>query len=362
LQKQMQELLKMKTLLESNQNIVESIFKAVDIGQLVIELDNSWNIIRINNMAIQLFNLIENDVLGKPFVEVFNSDKTTNQLGNVLESLKSGNAITLTGKYTLKDNSVIWLNEIYSPVLDAGNNMIKILVLAVNISQQRELEELKTKLLEESNVLASELQKKQLEFEEQVSKSGMFQSEFDSLSAEKLKTIEALNYSLPMIETDLDLNIVLVNKKFCEMFKYPERELLNKHISRVLPFNEKDVLAVPRSDFKEGEAIEIQVKIQSRDRQIFPVNMNLIPFYIDKKGSEKVLIYISGGDFGLVPESSFNLISDELEMKKTELKKITERIERIKSEKPLAETGSVSESDELYNKWLSSIKGEFDKK
>jgi PAS domain S-box-containing protein len=295
-------------------------------------------------------------------MDVFSSDKTTNQFAGMFNELQSGIATTLIGKYTLSDNSIIWLNEIYAPVIDANNKTVKILILATNITQQKELEEIKSNLLTESNQLSEELLKKQKELEENALKFSTGAGELDQTSAEKIKTIEALNSTLPFVETDLDFNIVSVNKKFSEMFKYHERELLNKHLSRILPIKEKEVLSIPYTDFKEGEAIEFQVKIQSRDRQIFPVSMNLIPFNLDKRGLEKIVIYISGGDFGVSPENGLKGIGDELEMKKIELKQITEKIERMKSEKSPLENRSSDDSDELYNKWLTSLKAEHGKK
>lgn len=362
LQRQMQELSKTRNLLEENENIVESIYKAIDIGQLIIELDNHGNIIKINNLALQLFKLADSEIVGKYFMEVFNSDKTDIQFTNMMENLKEGLATTLTGKYILKDKSVVWLNEIYAPLIDTNNKTIKILILANNITQQKELEDLKSRLLDESNKLAEELQKKQKEFEENALKLSGLPSGIDQVSSEKIKTVEALNTTLPFIETDLDLNVISVNRKFSEMFKYAERELINKHLSRILPVSEKEVLSFPSEDYKEGEPIEIQIKIQSRDRQIFPVSLNMIPFNLSKKGLEKILIYISGGDFGISPDNGLKIISDELEMKKIELKQITERIERLKNEKGQQGFKSPDDSEELYNRWLQSLKTEHNKK
>jgi PAS domain S-box-containing protein len=364
LQGNLQNLENIKQNLESMESELQSIYKAVDLGQLTMELDTNSNILKANNLLLKLFNLYESDIYGKKFTDIFISDKTNEQLESIFENNIKGIAITIESKYNRKNNSSIWLNEIYAPILDANNKIIKILVIANNITQLKDLENIKPGLSEKSVDEAFDLSLYEKEIEERIRKSIIESGELDEKSIDNLKTIEAINQSLPKIVTDLELNIISTNKKFSELFKYPERELINKHLSRVVTSKDKDVLSIPKNELIEGVPLEIQLNLQAKDKQIIPVIFNLIPLNLDKKGSEKIIIYISAIDYIQTSNTDMHDIGEEIQARKKELKEITERIGMLKKEKEsqISQINIDSDSDKLYQNWLASIKSELDKK
>jgi PAS domain S-box-containing protein len=364
LQKSKQDLENLKDNLESKENELQSIYKAVDLGQLTIELDTDEYIINANENLIKLFKLSEKEIIGKKFRDIFISDKTNDEFKSIIEKNLKGIATSAESKYTLNDNSIVWLNEIYSPVLNANNKINKILIIANDITKQKEIENRKGVFIEDSGIQNIDFSLKEKEIEEKIRKSLIESGEFDDKAATNLRTLEAINSSLPRIVTDLELNIVSVNKKFSELFKYPERELMNKHLSRIVPIKEKEVLSIPSNEFVEGEPIELQIKVQTRDKQVFPVNFSLIPLNLDKKGSEKVLIYISTVDYNQTADSNLKDISDEIQARKKELKEIAEQIE-IQKKREKSQTNQTKvddDSEKLYQIWLATLKTEHDKK
>ncbi len=364
LQKQIKELRLAKELLNTKENELTSIFSAIDLAQVAIELDTTGYIQNVNNQLLQIFSLTESDLIGKNFVDIFISDKTDAQFKAILEKLNQGTATSLISRYTLPNKANIWLSEIYTPIINANNETTKILIIANDITEQKELEQIKANLIKEAQALSEELKKKDKEIAENVKTITKLPEDSDKKTYEYYKIIEVLNQTLPRIETDLEFNIISANKKFTEMYKYPERELINKHLSRIVPVKEKELLAISSEEFQEGKPIEIQLHILAKDKQVFPVIFNILPFNIGEKSAGKIIIYISGGDFSLVQLDDIDGISDELKTKKLELKELTEKLDQLRKQEELQKLQSINESDsdELYSKWIQTLKSENDNK
>jgi PAS domain S-box-containing protein len=350
--------------LESKESELQSIYKAFDLNQFILELDTDTRILRANSLLLKLFGFSEVEIYGKKYTDVFVSERTNEQFESIIAKNISGICLTIENKYTLSDDSYIWLNEIYTPILDVNDQINKILIISNDITALKDLENLKNSLSKNSENLAVDLSLNEKEIEERIRKTLIESGELEEKNLDSRKTLEAINQSLPRIMVDLELNIISTNKKFSELFKYSERELSNKHLSRIVSSKDKEAISFQKDEFKEGEAIEIQIGLQAKDKQIIPSVMNLIPLDLDKKGFEKIVIYISVVDYIQSTNSDIQNIGDEIQARKKELKEITEKLEMIKKEKE-SDKGRTKigfDPDKLYQSWLAAIKSELDKK
>jgi PAS domain S-box-containing protein len=364
LQQSIKDLENIKNNIKLKDNELRGIYNAINLGQITIELDIDTHIIKVNNILLNVFKITGSDIVGKKFAEVFVSDKSKEQLDSIIEKSLAGNATSLESKYTLSDNSIVWLNEIFTPVLDSKGRIVKILIIANEITYQKEIENFKTSIKAESEKNNIDLSLIEKEIEEKVRKSLIESGELSKGDQSSTLTLDAINQSIPRLITDIDLNIVSVNKRFTELFKYPERELINKHISRIVPANEKDLLTISPDEFVEGKPVEVQIKLQTRDKQVFPVSFNLIPLNIDKKGLEQLVVYITAIDYVQGNNTDAKAVDDKILAKKKELKEISEKIELLKHEKvekPI-QFKDKEESEKLYQNWLAALKKENDVK
>lgn len=357
LQNYIRELDKTRKKLSNRELELENIYKTFGTDGAIIELDSEAKILKINNKAANLFGLNENEVIGKIYHELIKPLESDENFSLVFDKLKSKQTQKRISKYAFESDKVIWASELFIPLTDSEQTEEKILVIINDITLQRDYDQLREKLRIEAEKQAEEFGIKESELKKLLEQKSLEKGTGDH---ELVKTLEALNQSIPKVVTDINFSVITVNNKFTEVFKYHERELLNKHINRILPVSEKELLEIPHHEFKEGEAIEIQLKIQTKDRQLLTGSFTIIPIEITKPGKEKLQIYISAADFGSLPDDQ---LTREIEAKKLELKLITDQLEQAGKDKAAkAKTGGVSDPEALYTKWIKSLKSQNNKK
>jgi PAS domain S-box-containing protein len=358
LQKHLLELNVAKTILHVKESELNGLYRAINTGQLVLEMDTDWNVSKINENWLQLFKMDEDEVIGVKFWSAFLNDNPPQKFDNLLDELKNGSTLRLENIYSV-DDFEIWLNELYVPVFGSKNQLNKILLVANDITAQKEIQKIKEELAQVSEnqlMVAKQIEK---ETEERIKKSLSETNNFENKSLVRLKTLDSLNKIVPMVVTDFYFKIKSVNKKFVEAFKYTESELLNKHFSRILLPGEKELIEIPDNDFVAGVAIELQLKIQTKDKREYPVNVYIVPQEKTESADDELVIYILSFDSNEVTQSELKEINKEIQQGKEELKKISEQLQNARKTNNLSVN---SDADALYNKWLETLKEEGKKK
>jgi len=359
---------------------LSGILLAVDNTLMKGEYELDGTLISVNNRHLQTMGYQLKEIKGKN-IEMFVPKDELVHFRKVWANVVAGNPRQLEVRRRTKAGEDLWLINQYTPVTDITGKISKILYLAHDITQykkseeeiaaskltleqkENELQNIKKKLESVGN-LADDYSLKEKEIEDKIRKSLIDSDELLGKNNISAKTLEAINQSLPKIIVNLDLTIISVNKKFTKLFKYHERDLVQKHLSKVVVSKDRDVLSFHSGELVEAEPIELQLNLQSKDKEIIPVVFNLIPLDIDKKGEEKIIIYISTVDFIQTSNSVIQNIDKEIQARKEELKEITEKIELINKDKEsqIDKAKVDPDSDKLYQNWLISIKSELDKK
>jgi PAS domain S-box-containing protein len=124
---------------------INSLVKAVDASALVLQTDLEGRVIEVNRKFATALKLHRDEIIGKTLRSIFVFKTESEEFYRLLQDLKSGKIITRSEEHTTADNTVIYLEIHYSPILDSDGNPYKVLGIATNVSAYRELEKTLTK-------------------------------------------------------------------------------------------------------------------------------------------------------------------------------------------------------------------------
>lgn len=116
----------------------KSLLKALDAAYYVAELDNEGVILTMNELFVQLLykNSIK-DHIGRYYASDIQSDKKT--LSEVMTYVLSGETVMRTAYFDY-GNGKMWFYETFSPVFDGNGEITKILLIAADITYNKEQE------------------------------------------------------------------------------------------------------------------------------------------------------------------------------------------------------------------------------
>lgn len=200
---------------------MNSILIAIEQTALVVEYDMKGNIIQANESYQHIFEMSEDDLIGKKhedFVVIDETEKHDYQ--EFWNDLKHGQTHKRISRLNTGKRE-IWLSEIYSPILDKNEMPYKILSIASDITE--------SKLQEQAIKAQSEEMKRQ---EEEIRLNmKIMQSVLDDMAKKDMELrgqLEAINQTDAMIEFDLEGNILQANEIFCRIMGYEQSEVVNQ--------------------------------------------------------------------------------------------------------------------------------------
>jgi len=117
---------------------VKGVLDAINSSALVAMFDTDWNVISVNENFEKLFGIPKEQMIGMNHSNFSDSLTKNTSLKNDIEN---GKIVKLTTKLSLPNGKTIWLKELYSPIKDANEDIIKIINISTDITQEKELEE-----------------------------------------------------------------------------------------------------------------------------------------------------------------------------------------------------------------------------
>ncbi|MBN1250620.1 MAG: GAF domain-containing protein [Bacteroidales bacterium] len=118
---------------------MSSIIQAINNSSLVVEFDLNGYIINANQAILDLLNLTRSDMVGKHQSDFEKMEDTNIRPVEFWENIKEGKIVSEVNKISVS-NKVYWLHEVYTPITDANGKPYKILNLATDITESKELE------------------------------------------------------------------------------------------------------------------------------------------------------------------------------------------------------------------------------
>ena len=191
---------------------ISGILNAINQSTLVAEFGLNGRFTSINEQFLMLLESHEDQVLGKLHSDFAMVDRSSDEYKAFWASLKEGKSISNTENYRLFSGEEVWLQQTFTPIINSEGRVHKILNIAMDITEERALQErIKTRELE-------------------IIRKGL---DMQTLN-------QAVNTSLIKCELDAEGIIMDVNDKYCEVTGYGRKELLGRNCRLFLKDTEKD--------------------------------------------------------------------------------------------------------------------------
>jgi PAS domain S-box-containing protein len=179
--------------IEQESALTTSIVQAINKTNASLELDMEGNIIDVNDMYLSLMEYTRDELIGKPEKGFVSKSELEGQRYDLMwESIRTGAYNSGEFKRISKSGRELWLTGTYSPIFDVEGKPYKIVQFAQFTTEQKEKE------------------------------------------LELISKIEALNLCVPLVEINLDCEIITANSVFLQAFGFKRIELRRKGFKELL--------------------------------------------------------------------------------------------------------------------------------
>lgn len=205
---------------ESDRREVEmkGILEAIDNSAISCEFETDGSLISVNQLFLQTFKYLPEEVEGQNLRIFFFQDEVE-ELTNILSDLKSGRNFKGRVRRRTKLGEEIFLLTTYTPVIDNNGDIVKILSLENDVTDQVRMEEQMKSSKEELGVL---LEQARDEMKEQ----------FKEIESVKIRNEKMLEGALDAIITTNKEGIMeFFNEAAEKLWGYERSEVLGQHIS-----------------------------------------------------------------------------------------------------------------------------------
>jgi len=129
---------------------MSSILNAVNSSSLVVEFDLNGYIINTNEAFLNLLGLSRSEMIGKHQSDFEKMDDAHVRGEEFWQKLRQGEILSDTKNITV-NGEIYWLHQVYTPIIDADGKVYKILNLATDITESKNLEQ---ELLDQAEMMA----------------------------------------------------------------------------------------------------------------------------------------------------------------------------------------------------------------
>ncbi len=238
---------------------MSSILSAVDQTLLKLEIGTDGRIMSANQRYLRTFSYLQEEIRERNLKDILPENEKSEYV-EIIRELNSGQTHRGTYKFITEGGKNVWLLSQFAPIMGANNNLIRILYLAIDITEQKEIEERNSKLLGESVNKADELMK---------AHSAVKQNEI-----EMQDIMTAIDQTLMKAEYSVAGNLVSANEKHITTMGYDFEKTKGKNIKSFIPEEEEDEFNKVWNRVQQGEMQQITVKrtSQTTGRNIWLLN------------------------------------------------------------------------------------------
>ena len=225
---------------------MEGLYNAINNNSLVAEFDLNGNILDINQRFAELFNIEKEKFIGQNYnnLNIDTEDDISNE--ELWKRLAENQVVSRKIKITTSTGNVFWLHETFAPIQDESGDIIKIIDVSHNITEEKLREVELTQNQEEMKAQEEEMRQN---MEEMLA----MQEESEAKEEELLKLYSALFNNLAVIEYDKDYTVVEANQLFLDLFRFESAdEVKNKAITEVMPIYPNELDKIIKA-VKKGE-------------------------------------------------------------------------------------------------------------
>ncbi len=282
LQEKIQQLSTLNTQYKNLEKEYNTTLNLIDQFAYRVELDENGKILSVNDKLASLYEKANSFFVGKYISEFTGFDILNPKYKEKWEQMLSGKIISTEESITLKEEQTIWMQQYLVAIRDTSNNIIKVLFIAIDITEARMLErQLRIQVKEiskETRILRREerkLRKEKEEFEKQKKQFEFLLNLYDKTTGRIV-----LNRSKKIIE---------VNTWIAEILNYTPEEMLNK------PF-ENYILQTEKAKFYNNFKLALEHKEISDSYQFLRKDGNAIKltihFFLQDENKKNIKIYM----------------------------------------------------------------------
>jgi len=194
----------------STQNIeTKEILKAINTNLLVLEYDVDGLITDVNQNFLDLFQKKPDEMIGFKINKCVDIDRGESELQDIWEELIKGNKQKKITKFKTTKGNFIWLDEVYTPIFNKDNKVLKVINIAVNISNLKLTEEKNSILLNETQEYLNIITNKDSELQEilldlQQHKQDLVQAKKENKTVLGVEVLEGQNKLIELKKKELN--------------------------------------------------------------------------------------------------------------------------------------------------------------
>ncbi len=181
------------------------ILGALNSSSLVVEFDLSGNIININDETLKTFNLSSKDeIIGKTHKDLYSINNA--EIDSLWQKLQLKQTVSRKSEVSLTNGQSVWLNETYSPVLDVDGDLIKVLNISFDITEEVIKEQKVAQQTEEMMTQEEEMRQnlEEMQASQENLEISMKEAAVAAYNVDKLST--------PILNIDTEYNVTYINE------------------------------------------------------------------------------------------------------------------------------------------------------
>ena len=263
-----------------------SLVEALNASALVSEFDLQGNILNINDNFLKLFGIESKDVFigknHKDFYDMANDFETYSEFWN---KIKSGEIVSNPkSKINLPNGKNVWLNEVYSPIKNSDDEIVRIFNISVDITKQILIEE---EIAEQNKRLKEQEEEMNQNIEEMMAiqeETNIIQKEILSYNS----VIDLLSYKL---ELNSDNIITSNDLSFFETLGYDFSKITNLDFESLVVDKEtyKNII----SDLSSGLSVSKKIKLLNSKSEEVEKELHFTSILNNDGEIEKIWIFIN---------------------------------------------------------------------
>ncbi|WP_321276525.1 PAS domain S-box protein [Thiomicrorhabdus indica] len=220
-----------------------ALLEALNDDFAIAIIDKHGRLIKTNRLFSELSEYSSEELAGQHISVICEDDKSASkchqEYQDILEKVLSGEAVTKNIKRKTKNGSTIYLKVSYEPIKNSQSEVVKVLKLAQDITQQH-------------------------------------QKDLDTKGK-----LDAINQSQAVIEFDLNGNVLHANENFLELMGYELIEIVGRHHSVFIMDDSKNTLDYAEfwDKLRSGEFVSGDFLRINRDKKIVWIHASYNPIY-----------------------------------------------------------------------------------
>lgn len=331
---------------------MSGILSAVDETLLKAELDPEGKFESANQKFLSALGYRKDELVGRNIRTIL-ADEYLENFDIVWQNICSGQSYQNTINQKNKYGEVIWLLNQYTPIFDQKGDVIRVLYMANDITEQKVTEEKNKRLLSESTERAEMLMATQ----ESMAKNRI----------EMVSVMTAIDETLMKAEYSVEGALLTANQKHIKTMGYDFEQTKGKNILTFIPDEEIVEFKALWQNVCDGNLHQVTVKRKSK---LTGNDIWLINQYTPVKDTQGKVFKVLYTAFDItahkeIEEQAMKQVeilrkrneelSEQLETTKTRESSLKSQLGELEKVNSLAESGQQSSIDEKYRNWLKSF-------